>query len=178
MAKERCIELLQEAINLLDASSKWADKAFLPALRLGLRGEKRRERYAARKEHSLKQHFQSLAYDLFDIELYPHESRVDFPMTPDITAWYEVLIRKLWETHSQLSKIANDLVVSGYKAISEPLYEYLGCIQDELIEAKILLKGYLLANKEYHHISRYEISGDDNIHDRYEKKEEKTGYKY
>ena len=178
MSHGECIRLLQEAINLLEASSKWADKAFLPALKLGLRGEKRRERLAARKEHALRQHFQSLAYDLFDTELYPQDSRVEFSAVSDITEWFETFIKKLWETHFAMSKIANDFVINGYKAISEPLYDYLACIQDEIIEAKILLKGYKLANKEYHHISRYEVSTDENVHDRYEKKEEKTGYKY
>jgi len=40
MAREECIKLIQKAINLLEASSQWNDRASMLAHRLLVEGEK------------------------------------------------------------------------------------------------------------------------------------------
>lgn len=168
---------MQKAINLLEASSKWNDHMSMKAHELSVHGEKRVEREEARKEMGMRQHFQHLALDLFDAELYPNIGNMTTPQVTNITAYFETYIQKLWALYSELHAIANDLVIAGYKPISEPLYEYIECIQKDIIEAKRLAKEYKLANNEFHHISRYEVSYR-NVHDDMEKKEKSEGYLY
>lgn len=176
MALQDCVVLVQKAINLLESSSCWDDQAALRAHVLGLQGKKRVERYESRKEHMMVQCYIHDMFDLFDVEMQPEIGEIILPPMPDITSFFEAYIKKLWAVYHELHEIANALVIAGYKPLSESLYCYIECLHKCIIDNKRELREYLLANKEYHHISRYEVSYY-NIHDKYEKKEESQGYK-
>lgn len=174
--KGKATSLMQRAINLLEASRAWEGQAFLKAQILGLQGEKRRERYEARKDYMLMQYLQCCAVDLFDTELTPSSSQVTISNT-SIPEYFRTYLKKLWETYNELHNIANDLVVAGWKPIAEPLYCHLDYLLEVIVETKRTIKEGDLADWEYHHVSRYQVS-NHNIHDCYEKKEAKQGYKY
>lgn len=174
--KEQCIALLQSAINILDDSFRWEDQAYTRAQMLSVHGEKRRERHEARKDYMLQQHLKCLAVDLFDMELKAAPTSIVLPKT-DIPGYFDMYLKKLWKTYDELHKVANDLVVAGYKHIAEPIYCHLDCVFDEIIETKRTIKEGNLANWEFHHVSRYQV-GYYNVHDCMEKKEQAEGYKY
>lgn len=177
MDHKDCVALLQKAINLLEASSRWDDEASMKAQILGLQGEKRLERHSARKAHMLVQHYRHIAYDLFEEQLVPQVNKPNLGDMSSIVAYFETYIDKSWATYLELNELGNALVVLGYRPLSCELYEMGECLQKEIIEAKRLLKEFKLAKEEYHHISRYEVSYR-NVHDDMEKKEEGEGYKY
>lgn len=172
-----CLKLLQDAINLLDASQKWENRAQIKAQKLGIQGEKRREGHDERKELCLAQYLQRTAMDIFDAELYPEVGNVSAPAFSRPQDYFTAYHAKLWETYEALHMIANELVVKGYKPIAGPMYDYACYMFDEIIDTRRQLKEYALAGWEYHHISRYQVSYE-NRHDDYEKKERKQGYEY
>lgn len=176
--KEDCIRLLQAAVNLLYASQEWEGVAHMKAQKLGLQGEKRRERYEQRKELCIMQYLQSVAIDLFDVEIMPARQNVNFPQVTDIQSYFNQYLAKLWEIYEGIHSIANELVVKNYKAISEPLYEYACCLFKEIIDTRRTIKEGTIANWEFHHVSRYQVSMKENVHDKFEGKEEQQGYKY
>lgn len=173
-----CIQLLQNAINLLHASQQWENRAQVRAQSLGLQAEKREERIEQRKELNLMQYLQSVANDAFDgAEIYPAAGNVTFPQVTQIPDYFKAYLAKLWETYYALHDIANELVVKDYKPIAEPIYEYICCLWDEIIDTRRMVKESALDGWSYHHVSRLQVSAE-NKHDRLEKLERKTGYKY
>lgn len=175
MTKQECAALLQRAINLLYAAYTWDDEASLIAQSLGLHGEKREERHMSRKFHMLVQHYRSVCLDLLDIKISPASATHDLSSFTTIKIYLEKYIEKTWATYTELQVIANELVKGCFKPLSCEMYKLADCLQDEIIRSKRLLKEYMLANEQYHHISRYEVSYD-NVHDRLEKIEDKEGY--
>jgi len=147
--KEDCIKLLQSAINLLHDSEKWCSQAFIKAQMLGLQGEKRRERHEARKGYMLMQYLQGVAVDLFDTEIYPANSDASLPAIPDIPSYFNQYLMKLWKEYEGVHMIANELVVKGYRKISEQMYCYTDCLFAEIIDTRRTIKENTLANWEY-----------------------------
>lgn len=112
-----CIQLLQEATNLLNASQQWENHAHVRAQRIGLQGEKRRGRYDERKDLCLMQYLQSVAADVFDAEIIPEVVSVAFPQITKIPDYFKAYQLKLWETYESLHAIANELVVKGISVL-------------------------------------------------------------
>lgn len=174
---EKCIALLQQAIDLLCMCSKWEDKAAMAAHKIGLQGEKRRDRYHARKDHMLVQYYMHLAYDLFGAELTPAEPNITMPNMHDIEAYLNSDIKKQWAEYAELHEIANAFVIDGYKPLSEPLYCHIACIQECIIELRRTLQEYTWSKSDpgYIYLSHHQVS-NHNVHDKFEKKEEHQGY--
>lgn len=172
-----CLQLIQDAVNALNALRVWEDWAHMRAQRLGLQGEKRRERDDEHEDLCLMQYLQSVAVDLFDAEVYPAAASTSFPQIGRIPDYFKTYLAQLWEAYDELHTVANDLVIKGYKSIAEPIYCHIGHLFDEIIETRRTIKEGDLAGWEYHHVSRYQVAMD-NVHDRYEGKEKKHGYTY
>lgn len=170
--------LMQKAVNVLNDSEKWCNQAFMQAQLLGLQGEKRRERHEARKGYMLIQYIQSLSIDLFDHIITAQDSTVKIQGTKDIPSYFNMYLNKLETEYNELHTIANDMVVANYRIIAEQIYCYTDCLFKEIIDTKRAIKECTLAKWEYHHVSRYQVSMKENVHDIYEKKERKDGYDY
>ena len=178
MAREECIKLIQKAINLLEASSQWNDRASMLAHRLLVEGEKRRDRHDDRDEHMTRQYLQHTALDLFGVELYPLASDVAAPKATDPEVYFKMYIKKLWASYEEVGQIANAIVAAGFHPLSQCLHMHQAYLQDEIIDTNRFIMEGDAAKWEFHHISRYQVSMKDNIHDNYEEKKRKQGDTY
>jgi len=167
---------IQHALDYLCAAETWASKAAVKAHIIGLQGEKRRLRYLSRKAGYIQDTLQHSMIDIFDTELHPHSGSTDVSGMTSLKHTMDGIISKLWKIYSECHTLANKLVVDNMRPLASPIYEYCDCILTILGELNRARKEYELAEWEYHHISRYQVSWS-NVHDNYEDKEESQGYK-
>lgn len=174
--KTEYLQSIQAVINTLRACMEWDDKAFLEAQAIGLQGEKRRDCHEECKTLMLSQWLRRKTGDLFDVKVLPEPVQVNLPSEMStIPGYFNAYLNKMEETYSGLHKQANVLVNMGYQPIAKKLYKYTCHLMKIIIEVRRIIKEGKLANWEYHHVSRYQVSFD-NVHDRYECKEKKMGY--
>lgn len=176
LSKDTALPLFQTALDALERSRQWADQAFIRAQAIGLQGEKRRERHNARKDYMLIQHLRCLALDLFNTEIEPVKASGKVAAST-IPEYFREYLGKLVESYNELHQVANDMVVSGLRPASSPIYKLCDCLWDQIIECRRAIKEGELAKWEYHHISRYQVSFC-NVHDKMEETEESEGYKF
>lgn len=167
--------LLQRSVNLFETSANCFREAAMKAHMCGLQGEKRRLRYLSRKARDIVDCTEHKVWDMFKIELTPQEGTVDVSALRDAKSTLEGMIDKMWKIYNEAHQIANDLVVAKARPLSKPVYEYVDCLFEVIGELQRAQFEYELANYEYHHISRYQVSYY-NVHDEYEPKEEAQGY--
>jgi len=168
--------LLQKTLNFMDAVAHWDRKAAKRAHIVGLQGEKRRLRYLSREATNIVTWTEHKAFDVLKLDICPQMGTVDISALVCPMSTMNGIIEKLWTMYHEIHKIANDMVVAGYRSFAKPLYDYvevLFCILGELQRNQ---SEYEKAEYEYHHISRYQVTWY-NIHDEYEAKEESQGYK-
>ncbi len=169
-------DLAQSAINLLCASAEWNALAHLRAQSLGLQGEKREARIDEHDAMWLKQYIASTANDLFGAEMRAYPVQLSLPDSMNsIPGYFEGLRQKLEDEYDHLHRIANELVVAGFRPIAEKLYCRTDALFCRLIEVRRTVKEGALADWAYHHVSRYQV-GYHNVHDDAEKKERDRGY--
>ena len=171
MVKDDGIKLVDKTINLLETISIWDEKMAMQAHKIGLQGEKRKERYTGRKAHLIAQKLQHDVYDIFDAELYPVAQKVPIPNFNSAKDYYIEYINKMWYLYEELHMIANTMVTSNLKPLSGCIYKLTDCMFNDILHSQRFFKECEKAKWEYHHISRYQVSLE-NIHDEYEKKEE------
>jgi len=172
MGHEKIIELMKQAAILLNNQDRYDRISSMKAHIVGLQGEKRVDRIEHREYGGTVDYLMHRLLDLFDVEFYPPENRINLDGITDITKYLETHIAQLWKFHSELAMLSNEMTLAGHKKIAKCLDKHVFDVEDKLVELRRLYKEYLLANKEYHHISRYEV-GYFNVHDEAEKIEGK-----
>lgn len=168
--------LIQRSLDLMETASCWERKAAKSAHICGLQGEKRRLRYLYREAQNIVDWTEHTAYDLLKIEIRAQEGTIDTSSLLCPMSTMNGLIEKLWTIYYEAHQIANDLINAKFKKFAEPLYCYANKLFDILTELQRAQSEYEKAKYEYHHISRYQVAWE-NVHDNYEAKEERQGYK-
>jgi len=167
--------LLQKTLNLMETASCWSRKAAKKAHIVGLQGEKRRLRYLSREARYIVDWTEHYSYDLLKIDICATPGSVDVSTLVCTGTTMKGIISKLWTIYDAVHQTANELVTAKFRDFATPLYSYtskLFCIIGELQRAE---NEYVMADYEYHHVSRYQVSWY-NVHDEYEDKEECQGY--
>jgi len=168
--------LIQRALNLFEASATWNRKAALKAHKCGLQGEKRRLRYLYRKAGNIVDRLVHEIWDMYKIEMNPMDGSIDVSHLVDTKSTLQGIISTMWKVYNEAHQVANELVVAKLRPIAQSIYHYTDCLYEILGELQRAQFEYELANYEYHHISRYQVSYF-NVHDEYERREEEQGYK-
>ena len=167
--------LLQRALNLMETASCWERKASKKAHIVGLQGEKRRLRYLYREAHNIVDKLEHSAYDVLRLDICAQPGSAEVTDLVCCKTTMCGIIDKLWVIHDEAHQLANDLVVAKFKPYAACLYSYEEKIFSILSELQRANAEYEMAEYEYHHISRYQVSYY-NVHDEYEDKEESQGY--
>lgn len=165
-------QLLQQAINAAYTSEKWEEKAFPIAQRIGLQGEKRRERYQSVKSHNLVNYLKSDSFDLYGINLTVHHIEVDVPEVTSIKEYFTMVLEKTIGQYDKLHNIANKLVMANAKCSAEKLY----CFCDELAcdikyFRRTIMEGNIV-NWDSKFMLLHQVT-QSNVHDSIEEKEHK-----
>lgn len=163
-------QLLQQAINAAYTSEKWEEKAFPIAQRIGLQGEKRRERYQSVKSHNLVNYLKSDSFDLYGINLTVHHIEVDVPEITSIKAYFEMVLEKTIGQYDKLHTIANKLVMANARSSAKCLY----CFCDELAcdikyFRRTIMEGNIV-NWDPKFMLLHQVTAED-VHDNFEAKE-------
>lgn len=163
-------QLLQQAINAAYTSEKFEEKAFPIAQRIGLQGEKRRERYQSVKSHNLVNYLKSDSFDLYGITLTVHHIEVDVPEVTSIKDYFTMILEKTIGQYDKLHSIANKLVMANARNYAECLYSFcdeLAC--DIKYFRRTIMEGQL-TNWDPKWILLHQVT-QSNVHDDYEDKE-------
>ena len=167
--------LLQRSLNLMETAAAWQRKAAKRAHIVGLQGEKRRLRYLSREARNVVDWTEHYSYDSLKLDISAQQGTTDASSLVCIMSTMNGIIEKLWIIYGECHQIANEMVAAKYRVFAQPLYCYceeLFCILAELQRTQ---REYELADYEYHHISRYQLTWE-NVHDKYEDKEKDQGY--
>jgi len=167
--------LLQRALNLMETAACWERKASKRCLIVGLQGEKRRLRWLGREAQNVVDWIEFAAWSTCGIDIEAQEGSVNVNTLLDYQSAMGGIIEKLSVIHDEAHQIANELVAAKLRGFAKPIYQYVDCLFDIIGELQRAQSEYEMANYEYHHISRYQVSWY-NVHDNYECKEEKQGY--
>lgn len=164
-------QLLQQAINAAYTSEKWEEKAFPMAQRIGLQGEKRRERYQSVKSHNLVNYLKSDSFDLYGINLTVHHIEVDVPEVTSIKDYFTMVLEKTISQYDKLHTIANKLVMANARNYAECLYSFCDELVCDIKYFRRIIQEGNIANWDPKWILLHQTSENDNIHDSYEDKE-------
>jgi len=92
--------------------------------------------------------------------------------------FWAIVKRRLRLHIHKFGQIANAIVAAGFHPLSQCLHMHQAYLQDEIIDTNRFIMEGDAAKWEFHHISRYQVSMKDNIHDNYEEKKRKQGDTY
>ena len=168
--------LLQRALNLMETASCWQRKAAKRAHIVGLQGEKRCLRYLSRKARNIADWIEHRAYDHLRLDICSQPGSIDISSLMCIMSTMNGIIAKLWIVRNEAHQIANDLVIAKYRKYAHRLYKYVECLDHILTRLQRAQTEYERAEYEYQFIARHQLAWE-NVHDIYEKKEKKQGYK-
>lgn len=180
-AKEQCLQQIQSTVDLLYRFEEFENTVFVKALSFGIQGKKRESRMAGTKDENIRKYLQSMAFDLFETEIYPREAHPEFPAADSVEMFLTEYRKGLWEMYWRISEAANVFVAPlCLRSLAKPLYHRAECIEESIIDLNRKIKRYT-DMKEHgtalHDLYIYETS-DYNNHDEAEKHEKKMGYHY
>lgn len=169
--------LLQQGIDALLTSKSLEEDLMYKAQKIGLQGEKRRQRYESTKSYNLIKFLRCDAFDTCGIELELKSVTAPVQRVTNIKEYFEVFLSKQEQLYEMLHTIANKLVVNNSQYYAKFLYEKCNCIICDIKYARrIILEGNLVSwNPEF--ILLYQTT-DENVHDSFEEKEKTVGYDY
>lgn len=167
--KDEIKVVLNELVNLLTESIHWEQSAMLVAQKIGLQGEKRRNRYESNCNDALLKKIRCHAYDFLEIELI--EGKIGKEM---VASSFEVYFRewrsKLNTIYDNMHEIANKLVSLGMQPFAKCLYDKLACIEKDITYANRTIMEGNKCSWDAQFIFLHQTTAE-NIHDYYEKKE-------
>lgn len=179
--RDDCIGHIQKTVDLLYQFEEWENTAFVKALALGIQGKKRESRIAGTKDENIRKYLQSEAGDLFEVEIYPTLSQVQFPQVNGIDSFLVEYRKGLWDMYWRLHEAANVFVAPlCLRDIAKPLYHRAGCIKCAIVDLNRKIKRWndmKTMGTPLHDLYIYETT-EYNNHDEAEKQEKKTGYDY
>jgi len=169
--------LLQKAIDTLNTSKCFEERAMMIAMKLGLQGEKRRMRYESAKNHNLINFFLCDTFDTCGLVLTKEHQPISTPIINSMQEYFTALLNKTEELHAVLHDVANKMVIAGYKHGANYLYEKCCClIEDIKYFRRIIREGTAtLWSAEFIFLHQ---TTEHNIHDCFEAKEKEVGYNY
>lgn len=168
---------IQELINVVHDSTKWEMEGMHRAQKLGLQGEKRRNRYECSKNLDLLNSLRCYSFDVFGWSLKPEQREITIAATGDFSTYFSVYLKKITTVYDSMHDLANKLVQLNMQPLACRIYERLDCIMKDIINTnRTIMEGEKTGwSPEF--IFLHQIS-EENTHDKYEAKEKDNGYKY
>jgi hypothetical protein len=135
MDKQAIIAHVQEIVDKLHNLETWQRSAFLEAMRHGLQGEKRLNRYESSTDKDIICYLQSEIMDLTGQKIMPKPSTAAFPDTATPLDYLKAYKAGLEDIRHKLHVAANKCVNPFcIVEITEPLYDRCKCLYKAIIE--------------------------------------------
>lgn len=175
--REQIRIVVQELVNTIHDSISWEVEAIDRTQRLGLQGEKRRNRYDMATNIDLLNHIKCMYFDLFGTSIKPDPRTVVLSDTETFSSYFSVYLKKQTTVYDSLHDLANRLVALNMQPLASKIYKKLECITENIIcTNRIIFEGEK-TNWSPDFIFLHQTT-DENIHDKYEEKEKERGYVY
>lgn len=175
--KDQIKSTIQELLNVVSDSMNWEMEAFTRAQKLGLQGEKRRNRYECSKNLDLLNSLKCFSFDLFGWTLKPEQREITIVPTGDFSTYFSVYHKKITTVYESMHDLANKLVQLNMQPLSCRVYRKLDCIMKDIIDTnRTIMEGEKTGwSPEFMFLHQTTV---ENVHDEYEKKEKGNGYEY
>jgi len=177
MNKQEIKSLLQQAMDAISMAQCLEEDLMCKAQRIGLQGEKRRQRYESAKSYNLIKYLKCDAFDAYGIELEHKAGTAPAQQIGGMKGYFDVFLNKQEQLYDVLHTIANKLVAVNCQYYAKLLYDKCACIVEDIKYARRTILEGNLVNWAPEFILLHQTTLE-NVHDHFEEKEKEVGYNY
>lgn len=175
--EQKCLGLLQEAVDSLSYSIKWEERMCVAAQLIGLQADKRENRGESVDEVNLVHFLRNYAVDRYTVSLAFIEPNVEVPPVEKYEDYFVEYDEFLTQKLKKLINITNAMYAAGMFCIADKIKKKAICVDQQILcNNRELLEG-IQADWSAHHMTRKHTTAE-NKHDTYEKWEKENGYHY